>query len=93
MSFRDTFTRSSSSSENLQYDDTASMHFLATVLCLVGLALLYSLAKNVLFPWGRVRGLAQAEKNSVLKPKVQRFKRERRYAFLSFWFVLKVALG
>jgi preprotein translocase subunit Sec63 len=89
MSFRDTFTRSSSS-ENLQYDDTASLHFLATVMSILSVALLYNIGKKALFPWGNVRGLKEAGKNSVMKAKVERFKKERRYSFLTFWWLLKL---
>jgi hypothetical protein len=89
MSFRDTFTRGSSN-ENLQYDDTASMFFIATVMVVLTIALAVHLFKKVLRPWGNVNGLKLAELNPILKAKVSKFKQERRYSFISLWFVIKV---
>jgi hypothetical protein len=54
MSFRDTFTRNSSSSENLQYDDTAAYHFLTTMLLLLVIPILYSIFKSFLNPFGHI---------------------------------------
>lgn len=54
MSFRDTFTRNSSSSENLQYDDTAAYHFFATILLIVSVPLFYHLIKSCLNPFGYI---------------------------------------
>ena len=90
MSFRDTFTRGSGN-EHLQYDDTASMFFVATVLLVVTLWLAIHLLKKVMRPWGDIRGLKEAASNPALKQKVIQFKKERRYSFITFWFVLKVA--
>lgn len=89
MSFRDTFTRGSAN-ENLQYDDTASMFFVATVLVVVAIWLAVHLLRKVVRPWGDVRGLTEAASNPALKQKVAQFKQERRWSFFTLWFVVKV---
>lgn len=54
MSFKDTFTRNSNSSENLQYDDTAAYHFFTTILLIVSVPLLYNIIKSILNPFGYI---------------------------------------
>ena len=89
MSFRDTFTRGSAN-EHLQYDDTASMFFVSTVLLVLTAWLAVHLLRKILWPWGDIKGFKEAASNPALKHKVAQFKKERRYSFLTFWFVLKV---
>ena len=54
MSFRDTFTRSQTSSENLQYDDTAAYHFYTTILLIVLIPISYSIIKTIKNPFGYI---------------------------------------
>ena len=90
MSFRDTFTRSESSSENLQYDDNAAYHFYTTILLLVFLPLTYSVIKTVLNPFGHIPHLKEIEKKPHFIKKITKFKKENRLNYLSCWFIFKV---
>ncbi len=54
MSFRDTFTRGSGSSENLRYDDTAAYHFYITILLVITIPLLYSILKSIFNPFSHI---------------------------------------
>ena len=54
MSFRDTFTRSQTSSDNLQYDDAAAYHFYTTMLILVLIPISYSIIKTLKNPFGHI---------------------------------------
>jgi hypothetical protein len=74
MSFRDTFTRNSSSNENLQYDDTAAYHFLATILIIVALPLLYNIFKTILNPFGYIPKLKDIEGKPQFIKKIAKFK-------------------
>ena len=59
MSFRDAFTRSSTSSENLRYDDAAAYHFYITILIIVGLPLGWSIFKTILNPFSYIPNLKE----------------------------------
>ena len=59
MSFRDTFTRSSNSSENLRYDDAAAYHFYVTVLLILGIPLAWSILKTILNPFSHIPSLSE----------------------------------
>lgn len=67
MSFKDTFTRDSSSNENLQYDDAAAYHFYLTMLLLITIPLIYSIFKSVLNPFGHIPDLKDIENKSQFK--------------------------
>lgn len=56
MSFRDTFTRGSGN-QNLQYDDSASMYFIVTLLIVIILPLVVSILKSILFPLRNIKGI------------------------------------
>ena len=92
MSFRDTFTRSSNSSENLRYDDAAAYHFYITVLIIVGIPLGWSIIKTIFSPFSHIPSLPVLEKKRQFRDKIDKFKRENKYAFITFRFVLKVRL-
>lgn len=91
MSFRESFTRSSN--ENLQYDDAAAQHFFMTILIIVVLPLLYSLLKSALFPFSHIKSLSQLEKEPRFKAKILKYKKENRFKFLTFGYVLKLVLA
>lgn len=61
MSFRETFTRSSNSSEKLQYDDLAAYHFLITVLIIAFIPLAYSIVSTILSPFSHIPNLKELE--------------------------------
>lgn len=90
MSFRDTFTRNSNSSENLRYDDAAAFHFYITILIIVVVPLGWSLFKTLLNPFSHIPTLSQLEQKRQFRDKIAKFKKENRYTFLTFKFVLKV---
>ena len=90
MSFRDTFTRNSNSSENLRYDDNAAYHFYITILILVVVPLGYNIAKTILNPFSHIPTLSELEKKRQFRDKISKFKKENKYNYISFKFVLKV---
>lgn len=90
MSFRDSFTRDSSSSENLQYDDAAAYHFYLTMLLLITLPLLYHIIKTILNPFAHIPNLKQIEQKKQFKSRIQKFKKEYRFNYATKGFVLKV---
>lgn len=75
MSFRDTFTRSDTSSENLQYDDTAAYHFYTTLLILVLIPISYSVLKTIRNPFGHIPRLESIEKKPQFIKKINKFKK------------------
>jgi hypothetical protein len=89
MSFRDTFTKSSSS-ENLQYDDNAAYHFYVTILAIVGVGLAWSVSRRILYPFAHITSLELVENSPHFKEKIQRFKKDNRWSYVSFTFILKV---
>ena len=90
MSFRDTFTRSSSSSEGLRYDDAAAYHFYITVLIIGVLPLGWSLLKTVTSPFSHIPTLSEVEKKRQFRDKIAKFKKENRFNYITFGFFLKV---
>ena len=90
MSFRETFTRSSNSSEQLRYDDTAAYHFFITILIIIFLPLLYSIIKTIFNPFSHIPTLDELEKKRQFRDKIKKFKKDNRYNFITFKFVLKV---
>jgi hypothetical protein len=58
MSFKETFTRNSNSSENLRYDDNAAYHFYMTILIITVLPLAYSLIKTITNPFSHIPTLS-----------------------------------
>lgn len=91
MSFREAFTRNSNSSEQLRYDDAAAYHFCITLLIIAFLPLAYSILKTILAPFSHIPTLNELEKKRQFRDKIQRFKKENRYNYITFKFVLKVA--
>ncbi len=75
MSFRDTFTRNQSDSENLSYDDNAASYFIVTILTLVLVPLLYSLLSNILNPFSHFPELKETEKLPMFREKAEKFKK------------------
>ena len=69
MSFRDAFTRSSTSSENLRYDDAAAYHFFITILIIVGLPLGWSIIKTIINPFSYIPNLKEIEKKNANEEK------------------------
>lgn len=92
MSFRDAFTRGSSS-ENLRYDDAAAYHFYMTVLIIVGLPLGWSILKTITNPFSHIPTLSELEKKRQFRDKIAKFKKENKYGFITFRFVLKVKIS
>jgi translocation protein SEC63 len=92
MSFRDAFTRSSNSSENLRYDDAAAYHFYITMLLIVGLPLGWSILFTFLNPFSHIPSLSLLEKKRQFRDKIIKFKRSNRFSFFTFKFVLKLLL-
>lgn len=74
MSFRDTFTRSSSS-ENLRYDDAAAYHFYITILIIVVVPLGWSVLKTITNPFSHIPTLSELEKKKQFRDKIARFKK------------------
>lgn len=92
MSFRDAFTRSSTSSENLRYDDAAAYHFYMTVLIIVGIPLGWSIIKTVSNPFSHIPSLPELEKKRQFRDKIAKFRRENKFSFVTFRFILKVGI-
>ena len=92
MSFKDAFTRNSNSSENLRYDDNAAYHFYMTILIIVVLPLAYSIIKTIANPFSHIPNLSEVEKKRQFRDKISKFKKENRYAYITFKFVLKVPI-
>lgn len=92
MSFRETFTRSSSNSEHLRYDDTAAYHFGITILIILACPLAYSLLSAVLRPFSHIPQLDDLQKKRHFRDKIARFKKENRHAYFTFKFVLKTVV-
>lgn len=92
MSFRETFGRSSSSSENLRYDDLASYHFLVTLLVIAIVPLGYSILKTIFNPFGRFPNVTHLQEKRQFREKIDRFKKEHRYSYITCGFVFKILL-
>ncbi len=75
MSFRDTFTRNSNSSENLRYDDNAAYHFYITILIIVCIPLGWSILKTILNPFSHIPNLNELEKKRQFRDKIAKFKK------------------
>jgi preprotein translocase subunit Sec63 len=91
MSFKDTFTRTNSS-ENLRYDDNAAYHFYMTILIIVVIPLTYSLLKTIFNPFSHIPTLSDLEKRRQFRDKISKFKKENKYSYITFKFILKVLL-
>lgn len=90
MSFRDTFTRNSNSSEQLRYDDTAAYHFFVTLLIIAVIPLGWSILRTMLDPFSHIPTLGELERKRQFRDKIQKFKKDNKYSYLTFKFVLKV---
>ena len=69
MSFKDTFTRDSTS-HHLRYDDTAFHHFFVTLLLIIGVPLAYSVVSNILNPFKHIKGLDEIAKKRMFRDKI-----------------------
>jgi hypothetical protein len=54
--------------------------------------LVYSIARQLLNPFGYVPRLKEMEQEPQFQSKLAIFKRENRYKFVTCWFVLKVSM-
>jgi hypothetical protein len=74
----------------LRYDDAAAYHFFITLLIIAFLPLCYSIVKTILYPFSHIPTLDDLEKKRQFRDKIQKFKKENRYNYITFKFGLKV---
>jgi hypothetical protein len=61
-----------------------------TILIIIFLPLCYSILKTIINPFSHIPTLDELEKKKQFRDKIEKFKKDNRYNYLTFKFALKV---
>jgi hypothetical protein len=64
-----------------------------TVLIIAFVPLVYSILKSALFPFSHMKIIKSLDKELSFKDKIAKYKKDNRYKFFTFGYVLKIILA